>query len=77
MCSVGWSGQTGMRFRVNPVSGEMHRGEWGKKTRQVHPPATVQHMPFLAALHFSFMISTLPSMVFASLASSRLVCLLY
>lgn len=36
--SVGWSGQTGMKFRVNHVSG---------KTRDIHPQATLQYMPFL------------------------------
>lgn len=71
-------GQTGMKFRVNPVSGKVHRGKRNKnKTHSASSNSTVH--AFLAALHSSFMICRclrLPSMIFASLARSQLACLL-
>lgn len=66
-----------MRFRVNPVSEKLHWGKWNKN--KTNSPSS-NSKPFLAALHFSFMICRflhLPSMIFASLARRQLACLLY
>lgn len=76
-CSVGWSDQTGMRFRVNDVSGKL---QWNKNKNLTYLPwSDIALCAFLAALHSSFICRFvhLPSVILASLSWRQLVCLLY
>lgn len=68
-----------MRFRANPVSGKLHWGKLGTKTRHIHPPATAQYMPlsqhctpavWLVDLYIYLLWSLHP-------ARRQLACLLY